>query len=173
VHETESDLRKLQSLLDESYDAAGAHLRSVFTPERRMSAEDVCAAMRGVCILSLATVTRGGAPIVAPVDGLFFRGRFHFGSGESALRFRHLRARPQVSAACVRGEELCVIVHGTAHEIDKRTPDAEAFRAYNTEVYGADWEGSDYWKLAPYAYVAPRRMFAARFAPAPGAGGPP
>ncbi|MDQ3654220.1 MAG: pyridoxamine 5'-phosphate oxidase family protein [Chloroflexota bacterium] len=48
-------------------------------------------------LLSLATVNRHGEPRVGPVDGLFYRGRFWFGSSPKAARFRHIRARPAVS----------------------------------------------------------------------------
>jgi hypothetical protein len=51
---------------------------------------------------------------VAPVDGIFFHGRFWFGSAENSLRFRHIRSRLSVIAAHTRGEDLCVIFHGSA-----------------------------------------------------------
>lgn len=48
MHETPDDLRELQRVLDESYARAGEHLRSIFTPERRMSAEEVVRTLRGL-----------------------------------------------------------------------------------------------------------------------------
>ena len=63
----------LQHLLDESYEQAGEHLRSIFTPERRMSAEETAQLLRGVFVLNVATVTAAREPMVAPVDGLFYR----------------------------------------------------------------------------------------------------
>ena len=41
MHETADDLARLQALLDRSYESAGRHLRSVITPERRLSAADL------------------------------------------------------------------------------------------------------------------------------------
>jgi nitroimidazol reductase NimA-like FMN-containing flavoprotein (pyridoxamine 5'-phosphate oxidase superfamily) len=165
VHETPDDVTTLQRVLDQSYENAGAHLRSIFTPQRRVSAADLVAVLRGVCILDLATVTSKGAPIVAPVDGLFFRGRFWFGSAENSVRFRHIRARPSVSGAHTRGEDLCVIVHGTAREIDKSDSQSEAFREYNREVYGPEWDSWGYWPSMPYAVIEPHRMYAAAMRP--------
>jgi uncharacterized pyridoxamine 5'-phosphate oxidase family protein len=159
VHETVEDLCALQALLDDSYARAGEHLRSIFTAQRRIPAADLPGLLRGVQVLALATVTARGEPRVAPVDGLFFRGRFHFGSADSSARFRHLRARPAVSAAHLRGEELAIVVHGTAHEIDTSAPEHEPFRALLMETYPG-WErwASD----APYAVIEPAKMFTYR-----------
>jgi len=113
VYETHEDHVWLQSLLDRSYRRAGEHLRSITTPARRISAVDLCDLLPGVQILEVATVTADGRPRVAPVDGLFFRGHFYFGSSRTSLRYRHLHARPRVSAVHTRGEEVSVVVHGT------------------------------------------------------------
>lgn len=76
MHETPADLAELQQLLDRSYAAAGAHLLRIHTPERRLGAEQVAERLAGMCLLSLATVTSDCRPIVGPVDGFFYRGRF-------------------------------------------------------------------------------------------------
>jgi uncharacterized pyridoxamine 5'-phosphate oxidase family protein len=159
VHETAEDLERLQGLLDDSYAAAGDHLRSIFSPQRRIPAADLAELLTGVQVLALATVTARGEPRVAPVDGLFFRGRFHFGSAHNSARFRHLRARPAVSATHLRGEEVAVIVHGTAQEIDTSAPDQAGFRSLLEETYPgwASW-ASD----APYAVIEPAKMFTYR-----------
>jgi hypothetical protein len=39
-----------------------------------------------VQILNVATVTAGGRPRIGPLDGLFFRGRFYFGSSKDSMR---------------------------------------------------------------------------------------
>src|SRR5690349_629062 len=57
VHETPADLTALQDLLDRSYAAAGRHLLSIITPQRRLSAEQVTNRLTGMCLLALATVT--------------------------------------------------------------------------------------------------------------------
>src|SRR5207302_755535 len=80
-------------------------LLHIITPERRLTAEQVCERLTGMCLLALATATRDGRPIVGPVDGIFFRGAFHFGSSPDSVRFRHIRKRPHVSATHLPGEE--------------------------------------------------------------------
>ena len=67
MRETEEDLSELQRLLDESYDRAGAHLKSIFTEEKRIPAAELVEELVGVQVLNLATVTPKGAPRVAPV----------------------------------------------------------------------------------------------------------
>ena len=100
---------------------------------------------------------RGLEPRVAPVDGLFYRARFWFGSAHDSARFRHLRARPAVSAAHTRGEELAVIVHGTAVETSLA---GHPFRDYCYEVYGDAWD--DFGPGAVYARIEPAAMFTFR-----------
>jgi Pyridoxamine 5'-phosphate oxidase len=102
MHETAADLAALQHLLDRSAASAGAHLRRIITPERRLSAADVCARLTGMCLLALATVTSDGRPLVGPVDGIFYGGAFHFGSSPDSVGFRHIRHRPHVSASAPR-----------------------------------------------------------------------
>jgi hypothetical protein len=143
MHETPLDLLELTELLDCSYAQAGEHLRSIFTPERRIPADELVALMPGVQVLNLATVSRACAPRVAPVDGLFYRGRFWFGSAAASARFTHLRERPQVSASHTRGEELAVIVHGTAALIETGDPANAGFADYYRDVYGFGWEEWD------------------------------
>lgn len=160
MHETKEDLRELELLLDESLANAGDHLRSIFTEERRIGAEDLVSLLRGVQVLNLATVTASCEPRVAPVDGLFFRGHFYFGSSPDSVRFRHLGARPEVSAAHTRGEELAVVVHGLARRIDTETGPDRGFRGYAIEVYGPEWEN---WGAgAAYARIDAAKMFTYR-----------
>jgi Pyridoxamine 5'-phosphate oxidase len=157
MHETEDDLRALQRLLDESYAHAGAHLRRIFTEDRRVAGADLPGMLRGVHVLHLATVTAACEPRVAPVDGLFFRGRFCFGSSQSSARFRHIRARPQVSGTVTRGEEFAVVVHGRAWILDLDSAESAPFRAYCRDVYGDEW---DQWGAgSAYAQIEPERMF--------------
>src|SRR6185436_4123383 len=131
MHETPEDLAALQGLLDRSYAAAGAHLRRIITPERRLAADEVVERLTGMCLLALATATADGRPVVGPVDGIFFRGAFHFGSSPESVRFRHIGARPHVSATHLPGEELAVTVHGRAERVDlSRDGDLELRQAY-------------------------------------------
>jgi uncharacterized pyridoxamine 5'-phosphate oxidase family protein len=141
MHETPGDLARLQALLDHSYAAAGSHLREVITPERRLTAEQLCTRLEDMCLLVLATVTADGRPINGPVDGFFYRGEWYFGSSDDSLRFRHIRQRPQVSATHMPAEELSVTTHGRAAEIDLRTHDDGAFRQLLLDYYGARFGG--------------------------------
>jgi hypothetical protein len=160
VHETPDDLAALQDLLDRSYEAAGEHLLRIHTPERRLPAAQLVERLEGMSLLTLATVTSDGRPIAGPVDGIFYRGAFHFGSSPDSIRFRHIRARPQVSATHLPGEELGVTVHGRAEMVDVSSG---GFRETLLEVYvpryGADWER--FLDSGPvYARIEPERMFA-------------
>jgi hypothetical protein len=140
VHETPADIRALQQLLDRSYERAGPHLRSITTPERRVDAATLAARLTGMCLLVVATVTADCRPIAGPLDGIFYRGAFHFGTAPNSVRYRHLLARPQVSATHLPREEFAVNVHGRAVPVEI----AGGFRETLLEVYvpryGADWE---------------------------------
>src|SRR5690349_16613042 len=118
MRETAEDLAALQRLLDSSYERAGAHLLGIHSLERRVGAEQLCELLTGMCLLSLATVTADCRPLAGPVDGIFYRGAFHFGSSPDSVRFRHIRSRPQVSATHVPREEFAVTVHGRAVPVD-------------------------------------------------------
>jgi hypothetical protein len=162
MHETPADLESLQDLLDRSAAAAGAHLRSIITEERRLTAHDVCSRLTGMSLLALATVTSDGRPMVGPVDGILYRGAFHFGSSPDSVRFRHIRRRPHVSATHLPGEELAVTVHGRAVPVDVHSKDHAGFRQTLLDVYvpryGAEWE--TFLDSGPiYARIDADRMF--------------
>ena len=159
MHETADDLAALQALLDRSYAGAGAHLRRIVTPERRLTAEQLSERLTGMCLLALATATSDGRPIVGPVDGIFFRGAFHFGSAPDSVRFRHIRRRPQVSATHLPGEELSVTVHGRAVEVDVSSgPLRQALLDVYVPRYGESW--ASFMDSGPvYARIDAARMF--------------
>jgi hypothetical protein len=162
VHETAADLADLQALLDRSAAAAGPHMRSIITPQRRLNAKQVCEQLTGMTLLALATVTADALPMVGPVDGVFYRGSFHFGTSPDSVRWRHIRARPGVSATHLPSEELAVTVHGRAVPIDARSEAQAGFRAALLEVYvpryGAEWE--EFLDSGPvYARIEADRMF--------------
>lgn len=162
MHETPADLALLQGLLDRSYASAGAHLRSIITPERRLTAADLSSRLPGMCLLALATVTRDCRPLVGPVDGIFYRGAFYFGSSPDSVRLRHVASRPQVSATHLPSEALAVTVHGRAVPIDVRGEPAAGFRQALLDVYvpryGSQWE--EFLDSGPaYARIDADRMF--------------
>src|SRR4051812_29025102 len=162
MHETPADLARLQELIDRSYASAGAHLLRIHSPERRLSAEQVAERLQGMCLLALATVSADGRPIVGPVDGIFYRGAFHFGSSPDSVRFRHIRARPHVSATHLPGEELAVTVHGRAVRIDVASPDEAGFRQALLDIYVpryGDRGETEFLDSGPaYARIEPERM---------------
>ena len=163
MHESRADIEALQRLLDRSYARAGPHLLSIHTPERRLNAEQVAERLSGMCLLALATATADGRPLVGPVDGVFYRGAFHFGSSPDSVRFRHIRSRAHVSATHLPGEELAVTVHGLAVPVDVRAAANAGFRRALLEVYvpryGEEWER--FLDSGPvYARIEAERMFA-------------
>jgi hypothetical protein len=162
VHESASDLGQLQHLLDSSYAVAGRHLLSIHTPQRRLDAPQVAASLQGVCLLALATVTADGRPLVGPVDGIFYRASFYFGSARDSVRFRHIRKRPQVSATHLAGEHLAVTVHGRAVVVDLAAEGDGGLRQTLLDVYLPRY-GRDFERLLDdslYARIAAERMFA-------------
>lgn len=122
MRETEAELEQLQALLDESARVAGPHLREIITPDRRLSAVELCQKLQGMRLLSVATVTADGRPLVGPVDGYFIHGSWYFSTGRNAVRAHHLAARPAVSATYLPGEEMAVTVHGRAELFDIADP---------------------------------------------------
>jgi uncharacterized pyridoxamine 5'-phosphate oxidase family protein len=162
MHESPADIAALQALLDRSYATAGPHLSRIHTPERRLGAQQVVERLTGMCLLALATVTADGRPIVGPVDGIFHRGAFHFGSAPDSIRFRHIRARPHVSATHLPGEELAVTVHGRAVPVDVQGEEGAGLRRALLDIYvpryGAEWE--NFLDSGPvYARIEAERIF--------------
>ena len=160
MHETAEDMDELRNVLVRSYASAGEHLLSIHGDRWRMGAEQIVERLQGMVILSLATVSPSGQPVLAPVDGMFYRGRFWFGSAPNSVRARHIRRNPKVSAGHIKGEELAVTVVGTALEVDKGAERSLGFRDYAISIYGEAsidhfWKGDAvYWELEP------RKMFA-------------
>jgi nitroimidazol reductase NimA-like FMN-containing flavoprotein (pyridoxamine 5'-phosphate oxidase superfamily) len=163
VHESPQDIVTVQALLDRSYAAAGAHLRSIHTRQRRLAAADLVQRLQGMCLLVLATVSSAGRPVTGPVDSVFHRGAFYFGTSPDSIRWRHLRRNPAVSATHLPSEDWAVIVHGTAVPADVSRTNRDGLRATLLEVYtpryGAQWE--EFLDSGPvYARIAAERMFA-------------
>jgi hypothetical protein len=163
VHETREDIDALQEVIDRSYAVGGPHLLRIHTPERRLTAQQLSERLIGMCLLSLATVTADGRPVVGPVDGIFYRGAFHFGSSPDSVRFHHIRARPHVSAVHLPGEELAVTVHGRAVPIDIGAPENAGFRRSLIDIYvpryGESW-ATDFLESGPmYARIEADKVF--------------
>ena len=138
MYETDEEVAALQQLIDASHGGGTSHLREIISGERLMTARDVVAALDGMRVLSLATVTAKGEPRVSAVDGHFLHGAWTFGTDGRAATARHLAARPAVSAAHIDGERLGVFCHGTAIRLSARDPTWEETIAHWT----AHWPGN-------------------------------
>ncbi|TWH24885.1 pyridoxamine 5'-phosphate oxidase family protein [Rhodococcus rhodochrous] len=158
MHETPAELAELQVLLDTSLSRSTSHLRSIVDASRTLTAEQLVQVLTGMCVLSLATVTAGGEPRISAVDGHFLHGKWYFGTARNAAKARHLAARPAVSAAHIRGEDLGVFTHGRVEILNPRggepAGDWPELLAYLQSFYGGDafdWdEEVVYYRLDPH-----------------------
>jgi hypothetical protein len=114
MHETDADRKALGELISRSIQDAGDFLRSSFQmPECSLSADQLIRKLEGVVTLALGTVTSGGQPRVAPVVGIFYKGRFFIPTVRDSLRARHVRRNPAVSLSLYEGIDFAVITHGS------------------------------------------------------------
>jgi nitroimidazol reductase NimA-like FMN-containing flavoprotein (pyridoxamine 5'-phosphate oxidase superfamily) len=161
MHETAEDLEMLQALLDRSAASAGPHMQRIITPDRRLSAADLSSQLTGMRLLVLATVTADGRPLAGPVDGVFYRGAFYFGSAPDSFRLRHIALRPHVSATHLPGEHLAVTVHGRAVPVDMCAAAQAGVRQALLDIYvpryGPEWE--EFLDKASYARIDAERLF--------------
>ncbi len=139
MHEGPEHLRRLQRLLDESDRHGGPHLRSIHRPARRLEAEEMVRRLKGMCLPVLATVSADGRPFTGPLDSVLHRGAFYFGTDPTAVRWRHLRRRPPVSAKHLPSEDWAVTVHGRAVPVSTNPSDPEGLRATILEAYGPNF----------------------------------
>ncbi|MGK3111078.1 pyridoxamine 5'-phosphate oxidase family protein [Streptomyces sp. WAC05858] len=161
MRETPDDLHRLQALLDASLSRSTAHLRSIISGERTLTAEQLTRVLTGMCTLALSTVTAKGEPRVSGVDGHFLHGKWHFGTARGAAKARHLAARPAVSAAHMRGEDLGVFTHGTAETLNPHRGEPAAdwpdLLAYFRDFYGDDafdWDNDVVFYRLPPQWMA-------------------
>jgi uncharacterized pyridoxamine 5'-phosphate oxidase family protein len=153
VLETEDDIRGLQALLDRTLARANPHLLEIVKPERRLDAHQVVRYLQGTKHVSFATVNEKGEPRVAPLDGVFIRGRFTVSTGGRAARLRHLRANPACSAAHVDGDTVGIVVHGHAAILGEGDEGVEEIEPVWRELYGSspfEWgEGVVFMRIEP------------------------
>lgn len=139
VHETPDDLRRLQRMLDRSFASVGDHLGSIFSAGSRLDAADLVARLDdGIVEMHLAAVTTDGAPLVAPLDAIFFQGRVWFGLPAGSVRSRLVRQDPRVSASYTDGS-FAFIVHGTAVEVTADDPGWPAYEKLLRDLYVAQY----------------------------------
>lgn len=168
MHETEQDLSELQRVLDSSREAGGEHLRSAFGQETPPTAARLAELLTGIFEMHLAVVTSAGAPLVAPIDGILYRGKVWVGIPAKAVRARLVRRDPRVSVSYNAGD-LAFIVHGRFVEPSHDDSECRGFddlaRSLYVEQFG-DW--FEAWMeerdrtVGPgvTGYVQPRRFFA-------------
>jgi hypothetical protein len=166
MQETAADLERQQQRLDDSMRSAGEHLARIFDEDHRPSAAEVCERLDGIVEVDLACVTADGAPLVAPIDAIFYRGDLWVGVPTPAVRARLLRRDPRVSVA-YNHDGFALIVHGRLHPPDEdRAAGHEALvRELYVAQYGADW--LDWFDRLDHSgdvggFIEPRRIFARR-----------
>jgi uncharacterized pyridoxamine 5'-phosphate oxidase family protein len=153
MFETEEDVRRLQTLIDRTFAQANPHLAKIVKPERRLTARQVVRYLQGTKHVAFATVNEDGAPRVAPLDGVFIRGRFTVSTGGRAARLRHLRANPACSAAHMDGDTIGIVVHGNATIIGRDDEGVDGIEPVWRDIYGSspfEWgEGVVFMRIEP------------------------
>lgn len=162
MYETEAELDELQALLDRSLSQSTAHLQSIVVAgERTLTARQLVRVVTGMSTLAISTVTATGEPRISGIDGHFLHGRWVFGTARSAAKAKHLEARPSVSVAHMRGEELGVFTHGTVETLNPADgpddPEWAGIVEHLTGHYGESplgWGDVVYYRLRPHWMVA-------------------
>ncbi|MFE9191733.1 pyridoxamine 5'-phosphate oxidase family protein [Micromonospora sp. NPDC007208] len=162
MRETSEELTELQALLDASLSRSTSHLRSIISTERTLTAQQLTHVLSGMCTLALSTVTAKGEPRISGVDGHFLHGKWLFGTARGSAKARHLSARPAVSAAHMRGEDLGVFTHGRVEILNPQdgepADDWPDLLAYLKDFYGEglfDWDNDVvYYRLQPHWMAA-------------------
>jgi uncharacterized pyridoxamine 5'-phosphate oxidase family protein len=153
MYETDEDLASLQSLLDRTLAGANPHLAAIVSVERRLTARQVVRYLHGTKHVAFATVNERGQPRVAPLDGVFIRGRLTVSTGARAARLRHLRANPACSAVHMDGDVVGITVHGHATILERGDPGVDEIEPVWSEIYGSspfEWgEGVAFMRIEP------------------------
>ena len=153
MYESEDDIRALQALLDRTFARANPHLAGIVNPERRLYARQVVRYLQGTKHVAFATVNAKGEPRVAPLDGVFIRGRFTVSTGAQAARLEHLRANPACSAAHMDGDVVGIVVHGRATIIGRDDEGVDEIEPVWRDIYGSspfEWgEGVVFMRIEP------------------------
>lgn len=134
MRETPDELQGLQTLLDESFERASDHLKSIMEPQRRLRAERLVAELPCPAVLNIATVTKTGEPRISAVDGHFLHGHWYWGTAADSPKARHVLARPAISASFTPRDGFGVFCHGTAAVLDG--PERQMVVDHFAEVYG-------------------------------------
>lgn len=136
MRETTEEIVALQQLLERSHAGASRHLRGIINDERTLTARNIVDLMTGMRVLSVATVTAQGEPRISAMDGHFLHGTWTFSTDATAVKAKHLAARPAVSVAHVDGEELALFAHGQAERLGAGHPALDEVIEHWTTHYG-------------------------------------
>src|SRR6478609_3286128 len=137
MFETDAEINELDALLARTYARANKHLTAIVKPERRLNAHQVVRYLQGTKHVAFATVNERGEPRVAPLDGVFIRGRFTVSTGGQAARLRHLRANPACSAVHLDGDAVGIVVHGHATIIGRDDEGVGEIEPVWRDIYGS------------------------------------
>ena len=163
MFETEDEVRELQALMDRTLAGANPHLLNIVKPERRLTAGQVVTYLQGTKHVAFGTVNERGEPRVAPLDGVFIRGRFTVSTGGEAARLRHLRLNPACSAAHMDGDRIGIVVHGHATIIGQGDDGVDEIEPIWTEIYG--WSPFEWGAGVVFMRIEPTSMWAYAFHP--------
>jgi hypothetical protein len=140
MYETPAELAELQQLLDHSFADSSEHLRSIMTSPRRLDARGVVAAVDGVCVLNIATVTASGEPRVSAVDGHFLHGQWFWTTAGDSPKARQLAARPAISAAYTPKDGMGVFCHGRATRLEPGSAQFDQLDRHWADTYGESFD---------------------------------
>jgi hypothetical protein len=153
MFESEHEVVELQALIDRTFARANPHLAKIVKPERRLNAQQVIRYLQGTKHVAFATVNERGEPRVAPLDGVFIRGRFTVSTGGQAARLRHLRANRACSAAHMDRDTIGIVVHGHATIIGRYDDGVEEIEPVWRDIDGSspyEWgEGVVFMRIEP------------------------
>jgi uncharacterized pyridoxamine 5'-phosphate oxidase family protein len=151
--ESEDQVRELDALMNRTFARANPHLAEIVKPSRRLNARQVVRYLQGTKHVAFATVNERGEPRVAPLDGVFIRGRFTVSTGGQAARLRHLRANPACSAVHLDGDAVGIVVHGHATIIGRDDEGVGEIEPVWRDIYGSspfEWgEGVVFMRIEP------------------------
>jgi hypothetical protein len=136
MHETPAEITALQQLLDASFERSSDHLKSIMTPEHRLSARQIVDELSGVAVLNVATVTAHGEPRISALDGHFRHGRWYVSTAADSPKARQWRARPAISAAYTPRDGFGVFAHGRVVPLSAGTDEHDEFEAHLVATYG-------------------------------------
>ncbi len=161
MRESDEELTELQALMDASLAQATDHLRSVIRPGRTLTAAELVQVIAGMCTLAVSSVTAAGQPRVSGADGHFLYGRWVFTTARNSAKARHFAARPAISLAHLRGDDLGVFTHGRVQELNPAAgppnPQWPAILDHLTQHYGSSplsWGDVVGYRVEPHWMVA-------------------